>query len=122
MAVWKTILTHPNYQVSNTGKVRNKTGQLIYVEIDRDGYERVSLYHRSVRKHKRVHILVAQAFHKWNPGCDVNHKDRDKRNNHADNLECLSHADNMRQWMIADGKMRNLVGELIEPICEFEPF
>jgi hypothetical protein len=114
MAVWKTILAYPNYQVSNEGQVRNLRGTVLYHDISHDGYVRVKLSNNGTRKNRKVHILVADAFLDRVPGTDVNHIDRDKQNNHADNLECISHAENMVHWMQQDGRMRNIVGDLIE--------
>ena len=63
--------------------------------ITNKGYLVVELWKKSKRKRVKVHRLVAQAFI---PNPDnlpqVNHKDLDKRNNHADNLEFISNRDN----------------------------
>lgn len=43
-----------------------------------------------------VHILVAKAFVEgYQPGYEVNHKDYDRKNNKASNLEWVSHTDNI---------------------------
>jgi hypothetical protein len=47
-------------------------------------------------KHKRVHRLVAAAFCNKRDGCDeVNHKDGNKLNNRAENLEWCTKSENM---------------------------
>jgi len=91
-------------------------------DFDRGGYIRVKLYNYEGRKNKRVHVLVAQAFLDWYPGCDVNHEDRDKTNNAASNLTCMGHKENMHHWMKQDGKL-NIVGqELPEEVFQEDPF
>lgn len=42
---------------------------------------------------KRLHRLVAEAFIGSVEGLEVHHKDRDKENNRADNLEVLTKAE-----------------------------
>ncbi len=44
-----------------------------------------------------VHIYVAKAWVKgWFKGAEVNHKDFDRTNNNADNLEWVTHLDNIQ--------------------------
>lgn len=61
------------------------------------GYLRVFLC-RGSRAHTRyVHILVASAFHGPAPeDMEVNHKDTNKANNRADNLEYMTRLENVR--------------------------
>lgn len=55
------------------------------------GYMRTILRKDKVKKEVRVHDLVARAFPeicgKWFEGCQVNHKNEDKTDNRAENLE-----------------------------------
>ncbi|WP_423790314.1 HNH endonuclease signature motif containing protein, partial [Listeria monocytogenes] len=56
--------------------------------INQDGYIRVSLTKDKARKKVFLHVLVASAFLGAKPdGCEINHKDGNKENNAADNLE-----------------------------------
>lgn len=103
MTNWRKIPTWPNYEVSDKGKVRNESGRVLYVDTDRYGYKRVKLYRDGESKNRRINVLVAQAFLDWRPECDVNHKDRNKRNNSVDNLEVVTHRENMRHWMAEEG-------------------
>lgn len=94
---WKYVPGYDKkYQVSNTGKVislqRQKhnsgEGYLMKPSIER-GYERIVLTDRSGKqKHVSIHRLVALAFVP-NPNnyAIINHKDENKLNNNADNLE-----------------------------------
>ena len=69
------------------GRVKNKHGRILKPEIRR-GYYSVDLMKNGKRYKFRVHRLVAEAFI---PNPDnlpqVNHKDEDKVNNEASNLE-----------------------------------
>lgn len=103
-AIWKNIKgSGKKYSVSNTGLVRNnKTGKLIKGSYNHDGYNIVGLrFIKGVRVFYSVHRLVANAFirnHKNKP--EVNHKDLDKSNNNASNLEWVNHKENGHHYMI----------------------
>lgn len=69
------------------GRVKNKHGRILKPEI-RNGYYSVDLMKNGKRYKFRVHRLVAEAFIN-NPDNlpQVNHKDEDRLNNLASNLE-----------------------------------
>lgn len=76
------------YAVSSCGVVVNKlTGSVKKQTVDRDGYKRVSLYYgRQVNR--LVHRLVAEAWIENKENLPVvNHKDKNRQNNHISNLE-----------------------------------
>lgn len=83
--IWKKIDEHPDYSVSNFGKIRNdKKNKLVKPWNNGHGYLHIAL---NGVKYK-VHRLVAKAFI---PNPDnlpiVNHKDEVKTNNISENLE-----------------------------------
>jgi len=97
--IWKDIEGYEKvYQISNFGRVkslarRSKGNHFLkekYLKtyLDKDFYEKISLYKKGKVKHYFVHRLVAQAFI---PNPDnlpqVNHKDENKLKNEAINLE-----------------------------------
>jgi 16S rRNA A1518/A1519 N6-dimethyltransferase RsmA/KsgA/DIM1 with predicted DNA glycosylase/AP lyase activity len=100
--VWKGIDGYDDYQVSNLGNVRslnyNHTGvakNLVQTK-HREGYYRLSLWADKKPKWFFVHRLVAQAFiPNPNDYPIINHKDEDKTNNNADNLEWCSQKYNL---------------------------
>lgn len=94
--IWKTVIDFPNYEVSNTGKVRNKkTDHIMKQSLDRGGhYLSVYLTNSGHENTQRVHRLVATAFLGDHPGMVVNHKDGDKFNNKIENLEWCTVAEN----------------------------
>ena len=80
---WKEIDGCENYEVSNDGGVRNtRTGRVLKLHPDPDGYYRVGLYRSGKETKKKVHRLVASAF-VANPDNkpEVDHIDNDKTNN-----------------------------------------
>ena len=95
MEIWKDIKGFEGkYQVSNYGNVKslnyNRTGKerLLKQNIDKYSYHNIHLYSYGKDKRFLIHRIVAEAFI---PNPDnlpyVNHKDENKKNNCADNLE-----------------------------------
>ena len=60
-----------------------------------DGYFSVTLHKDGIKKKWHLHRLVAFSFLEKIEGKEyVNHKDKDKKNNHVDNLEWVSSIEN----------------------------
>lgn len=98
--IWKDINGYEGlYQVSNLGNVRSiydncpnhlckNRIKIIKQHITNSGYLFVQLHKNKIVKNKAVHRLVAEAFIENNYNLpQVNHKDEDKFNNNAENLE-----------------------------------
>ena len=96
--MWKAIPeTDGKYMVSNHGNVRSyrkyAEGRELKPYRDTCGYMYVDIFDKSVG----VHRLVAQAFiPNYADKREINHKDGDKRNNRADNLEWCSRSENVK--------------------------
>ena len=107
--IWKDIKGYEDcYEISNLGRVRSKhrkvlqfckgvkteftyKGVLLKPQLINSGYYVVSLYKSSIQKKFLVHRLVAEAhLDNSNNLTQINHKDEDKLNNCADNLEWCS--------------------------------
>ena len=104
MEEWRPIKDYEGlYEVSNMGRVKNLNykgsgKEKILKNIKRrKGYLMVILTKNGKRRGFLVHRLVAEAFIP-NPNNlpEVNHIDRDRANNHVDNLEWVTHSDNMK--------------------------
>lgn len=93
--IWKDIEGYEGlYQVSNMGRVRNFRGHVLYQR--KQVYLTVELVRNCRRKKFSVHRLVARAFVKgYAPMLQVNHKDENKQNNRAENLEWVTAKQNM---------------------------
>lgn len=108
---WKDVVGYENlYKVSNLGSVKrlsresvDKLGRpyklkekLLKPNRIKGGYFQLKLTRDKVEKSLLLHRLVCEAFHGPAPeGRNfVNHKDGDKSNNRADNLEWVSVQEN----------------------------
>lgn len=96
--IWKPVNGYETlYEVSDLGNVRNaRRKKLLSPYTGNSGYKRVKLYRYGIRERFLVHRLVAQVFIP-NPQNlpQVNHKDENKTNNRADNLEWCDNKYNM---------------------------
>jgi hypothetical protein len=94
--IWKDVpLFEGLYSVSNYGKVKSLIKNKEIGFIGKDNYIKVSLYNNGTILSTHSHHLVARLFvsNPDNKPC-VNHKDFNRRNNRADNLEWVTHAEN----------------------------
>ena len=118
---WRTIPECPNYEVSNTGKVRNKTtNRTLSPGITKAGYAQVNLPSENGQKNRYVHRLVARVFiGDPNDDQEVNHKDGHKLNNFATNLEWVTSSENTRH-AVENGLIGILSAEDEELIVEMD--
>jgi hypothetical protein len=88
-----------DYYVSDKGNVTNRHGKVLTPVLDKDGYFRIRLVDSNgVRKFRAIHRLVAQYFigHHCFDTMTVNHKDGNKQNNIAENLEIITNSENIK--------------------------
>lgn len=93
-SLWKDIPNFENYQAHPEGEIRNKTTKRVFTtECKKHRYISLNINGTIIAKHR----LIALAFHD-NPANlkQVNHKDGNKRNNNASNLEWISPSDNVK--------------------------
>lgn len=104
---WRQVAGCPVYAISNFGRLKRthgnnhtKRGGAIKTHTTKRGYEAVTLKHNGVGN-TFVHRMVAAAFIGVRPeGYQVNHKDGNKLNNRADNLEYMTNLENRRHAML----------------------
>lgn len=84
---WKVIEDFPEYEVSSFGRIK-RSNKFLTPTKKSDGYFKINLRLNKVPKTVYVHRIAAKAFveNPNNYNC-VNHKDENKANNNADNLE-----------------------------------
>ena len=134
--IWKDIEGYEGaYQVSNRGRVKslnyNRSGKegILKLGKDKDGYLQVVLCKNSKLKTVKIHRLVAQTFiNNPNNLPEVNHKDENKENNCADNLEWCDRKYNMNyrtvKQKIGAANQKNIrcieTGEIFSSMVEAE--
>lgn len=118
MEKWKDV-KDTNYQVSNLGKVRNKSnGYVIKQQLSHRGYWLVRIKDKNGKKRSfSVHRLVAIAFVS-NPKAysEINHIDGDKSNNNRSNLQWCTRGQNIQHaW---DNGLRRFTEKTREAVLE----
>lgn len=100
--IWKPIIKYEGYEVSNFGRVRSisrniidkngktiyRNGKLLSQNKINSGYLMVDFNINGIHKRELIHRIVAEVFIE-NPNNlpEVNHKDNNKLNNKVENLE-----------------------------------
>jgi hypothetical protein len=114
--LWKDVIGYENiYRVSNTGLIISlRSGKFLrpFLNKKKGGYLIVGLHKNSTSITRTVHSLVAEAFVPNPDGkTQVNHKDCNKLNNHASNLEFVTVAEN-NQHALKNGRLAGRSGPL----------
>lgn len=109
--IWKEIPEFDDlYQISNMGRIksfyRNQKGILLKTHVDKLGYIKIQLKGKEYLVHRLVALLFVPNpyFYK-----EINHKDGNKKNNCADNLEWCTRSENMKH-AFATGLKENRKG------------
>lgn len=87
---------YDKYYIFEDGTIKDKkTGKIKKMALSTKGYVRAEFQFFKGRKRYYLHRLVAQHFiDNPNDKPHVNHKDMNKRNNHASNLEWITVSEN----------------------------
>lgn len=130
---WKAIPGFPNYKASDKGTVvsfARKSPRALAPIVQANGYAQIALCKGGDIYHVSLHRVIASVFCERAPGKDyVNHKDGNKLNNAASNLEWVTAKENIRHaidvlgvdYHAANGRQRRVLrgdGELFESIAE----
>ena len=110
MEQWKKILGYPDYEISNTGLVKStRFDRILAPAKSGNNYLYVNLVHNKRKKTTAIHKLVIEHFGPEIPeeNLVVDHKDKNKQNNHISNLEWVTVSENTaRGYGNADKKAR----------------
>ena len=118
---WKECLDFPNYEVSNTGKVRRlKNSRELVIGVDTRGYSVVRLWYNKKKYTKRIARLVWTTFNDCGCHYTIDHIDRNKKNNNLSNLRCITHKENSANrgiygknvYNLDDNKKRHIITSL----------
>lgn len=95
MEEWKQVQGYENYEISNQGRIRNRAGHILKPYTKPDGYVCIKLSKNDIRKHFRIHRLVAQAFIP-NPENKefVDHINGIRNDNRVENLRWCTRSEN----------------------------
>lgn len=106
LEIWVNCPGFDRYEVSSTGQFRIKeTGYRMAQNKEINGYPIVMLTKNGRQSCYLAHRLICMAFHGPSPTGKplVNHKNRDKCDNRASNLEWVSRSGNAKHWRSCDG-------------------
>jgi len=105
MEIW--IKYGEQYSVSSFGNVRNdKTGRMLKPFIKGNGYLSIDLY----KKTESIHRLMIPFLDNPNNYECVDHIDRNRLNNHIDNLRMVSYSENNRNKTKKQNTLSQYVG------------
>lgn len=96
------------------GYIQSKQGKPLRGALSKNGYRTVSLQYQGRQHSEYVHRLVATKFVPNPHGyTEVNHKDKNKDNNHPENLEWVSRSYNvMHGWRGSDDECARILSIL----------
>lgn len=100
--VYKESPDHPGYWVSIEGKIIGPRGNHIALDEHYTGYYKVHLRDKKCFLHR----VVMMTYKPREDGHTlvVNHKDRNRKNNHISNLEWATQLENIEHWKKDDVK------------------
>ena len=100
------------YEVSNLGRVRHARRKMVrkLFECPSNGYLGMHTQQGFLYPHKQVALVFCPG---WKEGLQVNHKDGNKHNNRATNLEWVTASENVRHD-------RYVLGRQVKPVGLFD--
>lgn len=108
MEIWKPLRNFPSYNGSSEGRIMNiRTQKILKPWVNRKGYAQVCLFKNKKPYTVSVHRVIAETFKGECDGSEVRHKDGNRLNNCADNLEWLNIA--VRVRVVETGEIYNSI-------------
>lgn len=101
---WKPL--NPFYSVSNFGRIRNdETNRILSGSLHKDGYIFVTIDGTQIPLHRLIALVFCDGFEE---GKVINHKDGNRQNNFADNLEWVTQQENVKHSHSSDLQPKGL--------------
>jgi len=92
---WVKSFSFPNYEVSDTGKIRRlKNQKELKLTTNSSSYVVARIYYNKKKYTKSISKMVWEAFNETKCTETIDHIDRDKSNNALSNLRCISSKEN----------------------------
>jgi len=92
---WIQSMDFPNYEVSDTGKIRRlKNQRELKVATNSSSYVVARIYYNKKKYTKMISRMIWESFNECKCKETIDHIDRDKTNNNLSNLRCISHKEN----------------------------
>lgn len=89
---WINLIENENYSISNKGRIRNSTGQILNPFVNNAGYYCIGLWKNNIKKTYCIHKLVAKYFmSNYNENLDIDHINNNKLDNNITNLQQITH-------------------------------
>lgn len=100
------------YAVNESGQVYSfRTGRMLTLRPNSNGYLRADLYKHSKRDQRLVHRLVAEMFLPNSEGKkEINHKNGNRADNRLSNLEWCTRSENLKH-SFANGREHPMTGK-----------
>ena len=120
---WQDLRYHEDYEICTDYPymIRNRSNRKILSEkIDSTGYYEVNLNGKKYLKHR---IIAEQWIHNDEPGLklQVDHKNRDRTDNHIDNQRWISVSENNYNRSKYE-RFNDFVDDLPEPVIEVHSY
>ena len=120
--IWKDIDGYGGqYQVSNLGRVRSfrikSEGVILARRQNADGYCMANICGRNVPVHRLVAIAFVDGYH---DGLQVNHKNEDKADNRACNLEWITFKENVNHGTRNKRAAVNISKAMSVAVCQYD--
>lgn len=107
----KDVEGHPGFKVCDDGTIIGKRGKPLIGHVDRCGYKEVLFSENGKTNQYLAHRLIAKAFVPNPDNLDyANHKDGNKLNNAATNLEWCTRSYNIKH-SFENGLQRNVTNQ-----------
>lgn len=93
--IWRDAPGFENYSVSNLGNIKNnKTGRQLKPKPKKNGYILLELCKKYVFLHRLIAFAFPEICGEWFEGAQVDHKNRVRTDNRAENLHWVSQEGN----------------------------